>query len=524
MTSSTPIGVEVGAVYELIGPDGSRAVINDPGDPDFAGFLDGEDGVSGLERAGVRESAEDFAEGHGRIQGRNLYGGLAFTFKGKIPPDPRMEAGEYTETLVERTRNAWRNPLQEGPAGTANSTYAATAGVSAGHVDDPLSPSGRALSVSTAASAASVYIAPSYANATTTFNFGMAAGETWTVAADVAANDIALASASSASWGVGILYRRPDNVYISTYAPVTQRPTVAGQYVRQAATVTIPADSTAALCRFYGRTNTAGAEVRFTQITLVRGATDPGPIYAGLLPGGFPLRTSSDPATAETFLDLIARTPLPETLVWARRQDRLLAATNAMDRDGLVRWKPSHAPPVQVRFRQQQPTRITGRRPKNFLIAGSCENHTVESQEVVSSVIDLTPSVDTAGLRSPMTSPLGSGAETIGNGSAENIGSADAWPTITFRGPITNPSIRSLRFGREVRLSCSLADGEELVLVTDPHRRAILLGGTIDRYELLDWESSWWFPIAPGPNNLRVGASSFSAGASVTVAFRHAWG
>lgn len=305
MTSTNPIGVEFGAVYELVGPDGTRAVLNNPGDPDFAGFLTGDDAVTGLERAAVRESADVIPEGDGGVHGTFRYDRLAFTLKGIVPP------GGGVDELAE----------------------------------------------------------------------------------------------------------------------------------------------------------------------------------------------------------------------WARRQDRLLGATDAMRADGILRWTTSTGTAVQVAFRQQQATRITGRRPKSFLVAGVCERAAVESQAVATTTIPI-DAVSSGGLASPMVSPLASTAALAGAATVTNIGSADAWPTFTIAGPITNPSIRSLRFGLELRFLYTLAAGETLVVVTDPSRRSILLNGspTADRYDALDYLPSSWFPLAPGGNDLRIGAASYSAGASVAVSFRHAWG
>lgn len=300
---SNPLGVEVGLKYTIIGPDGTRASFNDSTDADFCGFLNGEDGVTGLERAGVRESADVIPEADGGVHGAFRYDRLPFTLKGIVPPDS------------------------------------------------------------------------------------------------------------------------------------------------------------------------------------VAGGT------------------------------------------WLNRQAAILRATNAMRADALLQWAPSEAPPVQVSFRQQQPTRITGRRPKTFLIAGVAEVSTVQSQALRSLAIALTGS-SSGGMVSPMVSPLGSAQASSGSGTATTLGSAEAWPLLTFTGPVVNPTLTSLRYGRTIRLAYTLAAGETLVVDTDPRRRSILLNGDANasRYSALDWLGSVWFPLAPGDNILQAGASSFSSPAAVTVQWRDAWG
>lgn len=78
---------QIGIPYELIGPDGTRAVFNDKADPDFVGFLDGENGVTGLDGADVRESAEDIVEGDGGAHGNFYIGRRNVTLQGMIDPD-----------------------------------------------------------------------------------------------------------------------------------------------------------------------------------------------------------------------------------------------------------------------------------------------------------------------------------------------------------------------------------------------------------------------------------------------------
>lgn len=302
-TLVNPVGVEVGLKYAITGPDGTRAVFNDPTDADFVGFLDGEGGVTGLERAGVRESADVLPEADGGVHGAFRYDRLAFTLKGLIPPD-------------------------------------ATAGGT-----------------------------------------------------------------------------------------------------------------------------------------------------------------------------------------WLNRQAVLLRATDAMLADATLAWTPSEGVPMRLRFRQQQPTRITGRRPKTFLVAGVAEASTVEATSLSSVTLSFA-AVSAGGFSSPVTSPLRSTQDAAGAATATSLGQRPAWPLITFTGPVVNPYVTSLRYGLTLRLNYTLAAGETLVLDAAPARRTILLNGqaTANRYGALDWLTSSWFPLAPGANDLRIGASSFSAPASVTVAWRDAWG
>lgn len=85
--AAVQLGIEVGTKYELI-RSGFRATFNDPTDPDHVGYLDGENGVTGLDGADVREVSDDVVEGDGAIHGDKWHlGRRAITFQGLIDPE-----------------------------------------------------------------------------------------------------------------------------------------------------------------------------------------------------------------------------------------------------------------------------------------------------------------------------------------------------------------------------------------------------------------------------------------------------
>lgn len=102
------MAIEVGIPYELIGPDGTRIVFNDSTDADFVGLLDGESGVTGLDSAEVRESADNIVEGDGGIHGNFFYGRRPVVLSGIIWPDPDMATVVARQEKVERATNALR--------------------------------------------------------------------------------------------------------------------------------------------------------------------------------------------------------------------------------------------------------------------------------------------------------------------------------------------------------------------------------------------------------------------------------
>lgn len=210
---------------------------------------------------------------------------------------------------------------------------------------------------------------------------------------------------------------------------------------------------------------------------------------------------------------------------WLARQAKLLYVTNALRADSTLQWTPSEAGVGQVElgFREQQPTRLTGRRPKRALIAGVSEQPVVRS--ALLSVL-LTPSGAVGGgFASPLTSLLGSSATAIGALNITLLGNAETWPLYRFDGPAVNPYVVNGATGRGLYLTYTLNAGEYLLVDSDPRRRTVLLNGTGNRYSAIDWTRSSWAPLIPKiVNDLHLGYTSYSAGAALTVYYRNAWG
>jgi hypothetical protein len=217
--------------------------------------------------------------------------------------------------------------------------------------------------------------------------------------------------------------------------------------------------------------------------------------------------------------------PLGSKRSWIDRQNRLLVATDAMRGDAELRWSPSEGVPVRVRFRQQQPTRITERRPKQFIVAGVCEGSGVEAQGL--SVVTVTPGgVSPAGfLRFPLAFPLGAGGSVVSTAlRADALGRSVAWPTITVYGPCVNPTITNAATGQTIALTYTLNANESLVVDTAPRSRTVLLNGQANRYSAVDFLNTSWWGLVPGQNDLRLGLDSFGDGCRMDVEWRDVWG
>lgn len=110
--SDVPLGVEQGARYELIGPDGWRAVLNDPTDIDHVGFLT--EPPSGIgDGAEVRPSVDVIVEGDGAVHGAFYRGPRPWTLSGIIDPtirdlDGPVELAELVNRRITRLKRATR--------------------------------------------------------------------------------------------------------------------------------------------------------------------------------------------------------------------------------------------------------------------------------------------------------------------------------------------------------------------------------------------------------------------------------
>lgn len=110
--SDIPLGLEQGAKYVLIGPDGRRAAFNDSADADHVGFLSKP--PSGFDSPGIRESADVLVEGDGGVHGAFYLDRRPWTLEGIIDPVARiageelLEVGELVNRRVEKLKRASR--------------------------------------------------------------------------------------------------------------------------------------------------------------------------------------------------------------------------------------------------------------------------------------------------------------------------------------------------------------------------------------------------------------------------------
>lgn len=98
-------GPQFGVKHTLVGPDGSRAVFNDPFDADYVGWLTS---TAGFDSPEVRESADDLVGDDGGVHGNFYYGRRPVILEGQIESRPSNAERNRRMTRLQRASNAMR--------------------------------------------------------------------------------------------------------------------------------------------------------------------------------------------------------------------------------------------------------------------------------------------------------------------------------------------------------------------------------------------------------------------------------
>lgn len=80
------ISSEASIKYEIVGPTGVRAVLNDPSDPDFCGYLDGEEAITGIDSPELRDSFTEMAAQDGSVPGNSYVPRRPIVMNGRVIP------------------------------------------------------------------------------------------------------------------------------------------------------------------------------------------------------------------------------------------------------------------------------------------------------------------------------------------------------------------------------------------------------------------------------------------------------
>lgn len=123
-----PYAPQTGCKYVLTGPTGLRAVFNDPADADYVGALSGDGGgITGLDSAEVRESAEDLVESDGGAHGYFYFGRRPIVLTAQVNGFSSLNA---RDVRVDKARRVAKQLMRaDGVLSWQNDPVASTAGM-----------------------------------------------------------------------------------------------------------------------------------------------------------------------------------------------------------------------------------------------------------------------------------------------------------------------------------------------------------------------------------------------------------
>lgn len=205
------------------------------------------------------------------------------------------------------------------------------------------------------------------------------------------------------------------------------------------------------------------------------------------------------------------------------RQNKLERASAALRGDAELKWTLSGGEQQFILVRRQQPVRVTGAWQKTFQIPLVSADPRIYNQNQSAATVMLSSGDESVvGRGYDMVYDKDYGPAVInGQVTAANNGTADTYPLIVVEGPVVNPTIINFTTGQGIYLTYTLQADETLSL--DALNRTVMLNGTSPRYGAIDQSRTNWWALVPGDNDLRLAATSFSAGASLDVTWRDAW-
>lgn len=204
---------------------------------------------------------------------------------------------------------------------------------------------------------------------------------------------------------------------------------------------------------------------------------------------------------------------------------RLKRATRALRGDTILTWTPSDlGVELELKLRRNGKVNTTGRRPKQVQIPMVSADNATRSSAELSAIIVPGAGGPPVGYSSPYVSPYGTEAGVVSQTTIDSLGDEDALPRFVLEGPITNPELVNNTTGQRLKLLITLAAGELLELDTARKRATLEVGGlTSVPSGIVDYPVSRWWHLTPGTNDVRLLASTYSAGAQLSIYWRDAY-
>ena len=188
------------------------------------------------------------------------------------------------------------------------------------------------------------------------------------------------------------------------------------------------------------------------------------------------------------------------------------AAYSILNDDGVLRWQPSDAPSTwrAITVQLYDTPNVEGGLFKDFqvpLIASKPFILGADEHVQDSTLYDASGG---GGLTFNFTFSINFADSTGGStGTFTNDGDNDSWPIIRLWGPITSPIMVSGTLNLAVRLPGLTVEDGQYVDFDMFEETVIGPSGSVSQY--VDWTTSKFFPLIPGPNVLSVIGSATSA-------------
>ncbi len=123
------------------------------------------------------------------------------------------------------------------------------------------------------------------------------------------------------------------------------------------------------------------------------------------------------------------------------------------------------------------------------------------------------------GMAIPMGLPMDMSAGGSNEATLTSNGNVGAYPTLTFFGPLSNPSIQNVTTGKILSVNYSLASISDYLIIDTFKRTALLYSGSPSGINVRQYVSGDFWTLEPGNNLIHLGNSSVTSG-KCTVKWR----
>jgi hypothetical protein len=149
-----------------------------------------------------------------------------------------------------------------------------------------------------------------------------------------------------------------------------------------------------------------------------------------------------------------------------------------------------------------------------LLVTFESEYPFLVSQTLYTSTINV---INQGGMGIPMGIPMNMGVGGTGAATVSTGGNFEAYPVITFYGPLTSPSITNLTTGKTLNLNITLAASTDYVVIDTFARTALLYPGATNARRYITGD---FWTLAKGVNTINIGNPSYTTEGKAVLLYR----